>query len=143
MLKGMGRGSFFEGGEYEAGADSQSLQPLAHELFKQFTGSRPTSRVRIEHSHGRRADGPSLQNRSILFDHRNYYFQIRLRNNKRRAFDGAHSLADAGVGRVGRGGDGHADRVVDLPQKVVIYQHATLLSRENVRPPTGRQLDGE
>jgi hypothetical protein len=65
MLKGSGHSSlFFEGSEHEAGADSQSLPPLAHKVLKHFTGLRSTSRVRIEHRRGRRADGPSLKDRA-------------------------------------------------------------------------------
>ena len=55
---------FFEGSEHEAGAGSQSLQPLAHDFLKHFTGLRSTSRVRIEHRRERRADGPSLKDRA-------------------------------------------------------------------------------
>src|ERR1035438_350977 len=127
----------------EVGGNPEPLQPLAHDVLEQLPGPLSADRIGVKDSDGRRPYGPRLENGTALLDDVDDGLQVVLGNREGSALYRCNPLSRNGIAEIQRCGDDHAGGAVDLFQKLVVHQYATVFGGQQIGSAPRRQADLE
>ena len=103
----------------------------------------PLSGIRIQDAHGGIADRPRLEDGPALAQNHQHGFELGFGHREGRAFHRGDPLAPLGESEVRKRGDHHRRSAVDLPQQLVVDEHAAVFGGEQVGPAARRQANFE